>query len=152
MHEISQIVAVDDSPIILRMIERMMGDFYELHLFSSGARALQYLKDKDRTPDLIILDIEMPEMDGYDVLEQINKVEHLKNVPVIFLTSNNNRDHVLKAVADGAKDYVIKPVEEVVLLNKIHTLLGDKPVPEKKPVEEKSAEIEEKEEKEEKEQ
>ena len=51
---------------------------------------------------------------------------HLKDVPVIFLTSNNDRYHVMKAVEAGAKDYVVKPIREYILMDKVHTLLNEK--------------------------
>lgn len=118
-----QIVAVDDSAIILKMLEKLLGEKYELRGFVSGTRALQYLKD--RTPDLIILDIDMPEINGYEMLKKIKERGHLTEVPVIFLTSNNDKDHVVKAVAGGARDYVVKPIDEDILLDKVHLLLDD---------------------------
>ncbi len=119
------IVAVDDSGIVLKMLIKVLGDKYELNVFSVGKRALQFLKD--RTPDLIILDIDMPEINGYEMLKMIKEREHLKNVPVIFLTSNNDKNHVIKAVAGGAKDYVVKPIDEEILLDKVHSALEDAP-------------------------
>ncbi len=116
-----KIVAVDDSGIILKMLMKVLGEKYDLHAFSGGMRALQFLKD--RTPDLIILDIDMPEINGYEMLKMIKEKEHLKKVPVIFLTSNNDKNHVVKAVAGGAKDYVVKPIDEDILLDKVRTVL-----------------------------
>lgn len=116
-----KIVAVDDSGIILKMLMKVLGEKYDLHAFSGGMRALQFLKD--RTPDLIILDIDMPEINGYEMLKMIKEKEHLKKVPVIFLTSNNDKNHVVKAVAGGAKDYVVKPIDEDILVDKVRTVL-----------------------------
>lgn len=118
-----EIVAVDDSGIILKMLVKVLGETYDLHAFSAGMRALQYLKTKK--PDLIILDIDMPEINGYEMLKMIKEKEHLKEVPVIFLTSNNDKNHVVKAVAGGAKDYVVKPIDEDILLDKVHTILKE---------------------------
>lgn len=111
------IVAVDDSAIVLKTLEKVLGNRFELHSFSGGARALQYLKS--RTPDLIILDIDMPEIDGYEMLKQIKEKDHLVDVPVIFLTSNNDKSYVIKAVAGGAKDYCVKPINEEILIEKV---------------------------------
>lgn len=120
-----QIVAVDDSPLILKMLEKVLEDNFELHSFSTASRALQFLKNKDRSPNLIILDIEMPEMNGFELLKKIKEFDHLANVPVIFLTSNKDRHSVIKAVENGVSDYVIKPIEKDVLLRKISTLLDN---------------------------
>lgn len=117
------IVAVDDSGIFLKKLTKVLGDNYDLHAFSVGKRALQFLKE--RTPDLIILDIDMPEINGYEMLKMIKEREHLQNVPVIFLTSNGDRNSVIKVVAGGADDYVVKPFDEEVLLDKVHKALAD---------------------------
>lgn len=116
------IVAVDDSALILKMLDRVLGKKYELYSFIDGNRALEYLKKK--TPDLIILDIDMPVINGFDMLKLIRAEDRLKQVPVIFLTSNNDKGHVVKAVTNGANDYVIKPIDEEILLNKIKGLIG----------------------------
>lgn len=118
------IIAVDDSGIILKTLEKLLGGTYEYHAFSKGMRALKYLKEED-TPDLIILDIEMPEIDGYEMLEMIREKEELKQVPVLFLTSNNDRQHVVKAISGGADDYALKPIDEEGFMEKVHSLLGE---------------------------
>ena len=76
MTDKKSIVAVDDSGIILKMLEKLLGEEYAYSGFSKGLRALRYLKEA-RTPDLIILDIEMPEIDGYKMLEMIQKKDQL---------------------------------------------------------------------------
>lgn len=123
--EKKKIVAVDDSGIILKMLTKVLGDKYEVHAFSNGKRALQFLKEKDRTPDLIILDIDMPEINGYEMLQMIKEKDHLEQIPVIFLTSNSDKSHVVKAVAGGAKDYVVKPIDEEILMEKVSMLIDD---------------------------
>ena len=120
-----RIVAVDDSNVVLKTLKNVLvKEEYELHLFSNGTRALEYLEQKDnKIPDLIILDIEMPIMNGYEVLKRIRSILHLRRVPVIFLTSNNRKTEVMKAVTDGVKDYVVKPIDKDVLLKKLYFLL-----------------------------
>ena len=115
------IVAVDDSVLILKMLDKVLGTRHELHSFVDGNRALELLRKK--APDLIILDIDMPGMSGFDMLKLIRALDHLKRVPVIFLTSNSDKDYVVKAMAGGADDYVIKPIDENILLKKIDGLL-----------------------------
>lgn len=119
------IVAVDDSNITLKRLTKVLGESYDLHAFSVGSRALKFLAD--RTPDLVILDIDMPEINGYEMLKSIRETEHLKNVPVLFLTSNNEKDYVLRAVAEGANDYVIKPIDEDILMKKVRAALNNAP-------------------------
>ena len=119
-----KIVAVDDSNVVLKTLKNVLDkEGCELHAFSSGTRALEYLTQKDKIPDLIILDIEMPIMSGYDVLDRIRKTPHLQRVPVIFLTSNNQKKEVMKAVTDGVKDYVVKPIDKEILVKKLYSLL-----------------------------
>lgn len=124
MMDKKSIVAVDDSGIILKTLEKLLGGKYAYHAFSKGMRALKYLKEED-TPDLIILDIDMPEIDGYQMLEMIREKSDLKQVPVLFMTSNSDKEHVVKAVNGGANDYAIKPIDEEVLMDKVHKLLKE---------------------------
>ena len=119
-----RIVAVDDSNMVLKTLKNMLDkEEYELHAFSSGTRALEFLEQKEKIPDLIILDIEMPIMSGYDVLKRIKQILYLRAVPVLFLTSNNAKKEVVKAVSGGANDYMVKPIDKEVLLKKVHLLL-----------------------------
>ena len=119
-----KIVAVDDSNVVLKTIKNVLDkDEYELHPFSSGTRALEYLEHKDKMPDLIILDIEMPIMNGYDVLARIKKIPHLRHIPVIFLTSHNEKTQVMKAVTGGVNDYVVKPIDKEILEQRVKSLL-----------------------------
>lgn len=117
-----RIVAVDDSGIVLKMLSAMLGGSYEFNAFSKGMRAIEFLEQKGA--DLIILDIDMPVLNGFEVMKMIRTRNELKDIPVIFLTSNNSKDDVLKAVKMGAKDYAVKPVDEAVLLKKVHALIG----------------------------
>ena len=119
-----RIVAVDDSNVVLKTLKNVLDkEEFELHAFSTGTRALEYLEQKEKIPDLIILDIEMPIMNGYEVLKRIRSILHLRRVPVIFLTSNNRKTEVMKAVTDGVKDYVVKPIDKDILAKKVHSLL-----------------------------
>lgn len=118
-----QIVAVDDSSLILMTLDKILSEQgYEVKGFSKGMRALKYLKKE--VPDLIILDVEMPEIDGFEMLKLIKEKEELKNVPVIFLTSNNGQNEVIDAIKGGAKDYIIKPINEELLIEKVNKIFG----------------------------
>ena len=100
------ILVVDDEPIILRSIKVWLGDDFHLSLVSSGEMALQFL---DMHPvDLVLLDYKMPTMDGPKVLEAIRSDERLNNLPVIFLTANNDRQSVLNAMQLKPDGYILK--------------------------------------------
>lgn len=116
------IVAVDDSGIVLKMLIRILGAKYELHVFSGGERALQFLEDK--TAELIILDMDMTEISGYEMLGKVREKEHLQGVPIIFLTSDSDKNQVMQAMEGGADDCVPKPIDEEILAEKVHAALG----------------------------
>lgn len=124
MKDKKSIVAVDDSGLMLKLLEKLLSKEYAYLAFSKGMRALKYLKDAC-APDLIILDIDMPEIDGYEMLEMIREKDELKEVPVLFLTSNNDKEHVVKAIKTGANDYIVKPIDENVFMDKVRKLLKE---------------------------
>lgn len=118
------ILAVDDTQTNLQVIQSVLGGKFEMRLAKSGNMAMMAL---DRiTPDLILLDIEMPGMSGFDLLEEIRSKPRLKKIPIIFVTSHNSQDFVIKAVQQGAKDYITKPFDPELLLKKVHKALGMK--------------------------
>lgn len=116
------IIAVDDSGMVLQTLEGLLKEHYEFKGFSRAARALKYIAQFP--PALILLDIDMPEVDGYAMLEMIKQNIELRFIPVIFLTSNKDKNYVIKAVKYGADDYVVKPVQKDVLISKIEALLS----------------------------
>lgn len=100
------ILVVDDEPIILRSIKVWLGDDFELYLVNSGEMALEFL---DMHPiDLVLLDYKMPTMDGPKVLEKIRSDERLSDLPVIFLTANNDRQSVINAMQLKPDGYILK--------------------------------------------
>lgn len=117
------IVAVDDSRIMLTTLENILSEQYGFRGFAKAERGLNYIGQFP--PSLIILDIDMPEMDGYAMLERIKENTALKDIPVIFLTSNNEKDYVVKAMQYGVGGYVVKPIDKEILLSKIEVLLAE---------------------------
>ena len=116
------IIAVDDSIIMLQTLEGMLSNQYEIRCFSRAARALKYIEQYP--PALLILDIDMPEVDGYAMLKRLKQNIELKYIPVIVLTSNNEKYDVIKAKVHGADDYVVKPVVKEIMISKIEALLS----------------------------
>ena len=100
------ILVVDDEPIILRSIKLWLGDDFDLSLVNSGETAIEFL---DMHPvDLVLLDYKMPTMDGPAVLEAIRNDKRLSNLPVIFLTANNDRQSVINVMQLKPDGYILK--------------------------------------------
>ena len=115
-HITHSILAVDDEPFFLHSLETTLQDTkYKLIGVNSGASALRYLQN--HKPDLFILDIDMPEMDGYELAEKIREAEH--SAPIFFLTSNAKREYVTKAIEMGAADFILKPINRDYVLERI---------------------------------
>lgn len=116
------ILIVDDVPKniqVLGSILRPLG--YKLGFATNGKQAIQWIKEQ--TFDLILLDIMMPEISGYEVCEEIRKIEAYKDIPVIFLTAKTDSESVVKGFELGAQDYVTKPFEANELLARVKTHL-----------------------------
>lgn len=116
-----KILAVDDNSISLATIEQALKEKYEVVPLNSGARALQYLK-KNR-PDLILLDVRMASKDGVETLREIREMEDCQNIPVIMLTSQNDKHTVLESFMLGADNYILKPFNVEDLHERIETVL-----------------------------
>jgi DNA-binding response OmpR family regulator len=114
------ILAVDDKPQNLQFLGKLLSDNgYEVGLAQSGFQALNFVKKN--VPDLILLDIMMPEMDGYDVCKSLKADLSAKHIPIIFITAKNDTDDVVKGFEVGGVDYVTKPFNSAELLARIRT-------------------------------
>lgn len=123
MENRKKVLVVDDVAISLSVTEQALRDYYEVVTVNSGDRALRYLK-KDR-PDLILLDVRMDRMDGIETLREIRKLENGKNIPVIMLTAQNDRNTVLESAQLGIYDYMLKPFVAQELLIRIRAALHE---------------------------
>jgi two-component system, sensor histidine kinase and response regulator len=101
------ILIVDDQATNLKILSSVLSKQYSLSLANSGLNALKYLEQKK--PDLILLDIMMPGMDGYEVCSRIKENESTKDIPVVFLTAKTSIEDVVKGFNHDAVDYIIKP-------------------------------------------
>jgi len=120
---VKSILAVDDAYTNLQIVHGLLKDSFHMHLAKSGRMALIALERM--TPDLILLDIEMPEISGFNIMETINANERLKKIPVIFVTAHASKDFVITASRQGAKDYLVKPFDPELLRAKIRNALKD---------------------------
>jgi diguanylate cyclase (GGDEF)-like protein len=116
------ILVVDDIRKNLQLLIEILDDHgYGTTFAMSGNQALERVKVTQ--PDLILLDLMMPEMNGLEVCEILKKDENTAEIPVIFLTASNGTDHLVKAFESGAVDYVIKPFKTPELLARVKTHL-----------------------------
>lgn len=113
------IVVVDDNTINLQAAKHIFNDEQiSARYFKSGADMLKFL-DGTRIPSLILLDIHMPEMDGFEVLRRLKEQPAYEKVPVIFLTADDDASTEQKGIAAGASDYIKKPFIAETLLSKV---------------------------------
>lgn len=116
------ILVVDDDVRMIKTLKLFLDDSYQVATAVSGAIAMRYLESKPA--DLILLDYEMPEMNGPEVLEQIRSHPGLADIPVVFLTGTSERQKIAKAISMKPQGYLLKPIERVSLITKLHEILG----------------------------
>ena len=112
-----QILVVDDNLANLKNIQLQLTDSYQVLLAKSGVQALQICLQ--RIPDLILLDVDMPEMDGFETLGRLKSSVILSRIPVIFLTANHDIATEVRALESGVVDFITKPVEKNILLHRL---------------------------------
>lgn len=117
------ILIVDDHPLNIALLDRLITKLGHRAIpATNGKEALQKLKDEK--PDLVLLDIVMPDMSGIEVLTDIRKTFAATELPVIMVTAEDDSDTMLKAVTEGANDYVTKPYDAVFLRKRIEACLA----------------------------
>ncbi|MBL9210708.1 MAG: response regulator, partial [Opitutaceae bacterium] len=122
-----KILTVDDSKTVRIIIKKAFTPFdVEIVEAANGVEGLAIAAKE--SPNLILLDVTMPVMDGVEMLTKLKADPALKGIPVIMLTAEGGRDHVLKTAKLGIRDYVIKPFKEEVLIEKVGRVIDLKPV------------------------
>ena len=104
------LLVVDDTPANIQLVVGVLRGQYKVKAATSGAKALE-IAAATPAPDLIILDVMMPEMDGYEVCRRLREDPATAAIPVVFLTGNTDSAEREKGLALGASDYVTKPVD-----------------------------------------
>ena len=113
------ILVVDDSSSNLSMLNECLKDFYKVIVAKNGKKALELLSEKKI--DLVLLDVVMPEMDGYEVCRQIKNTKHTEDIPIIFLTALGDSADEQKGLLLGAADYIIKPFSPPIVRARVET-------------------------------
>ncbi len=117
-----KVLVVDDNGHMLRTVKAMLESEYEVELVRSGVKAMTSI-GRER-PDVILLDYDMPVCDGRQTLELIRSDEDLKDLPVIFLTGVNDREHIRKVLLLNPQGYLLKPITEDALISAIKKAIG----------------------------
>lgn len=119
-----KILIVDDEPNIIMSLEyTFKKNNYEVFIARDGKEALEIIKTS--LPDIVILDIMMPMVDGYATLEQIKKQDDLKHIKVMFLSAKNKESDIEKGLALGANAYMTKPFSIKKIVDQVNELLTE---------------------------
>lgn len=125
MPQIPRILIVDDEPFNVDYLEQELEDLnYQTITAINGKDALE--KISNEKPDLVLLDIMMPIMDGFTVLEKVKANSEIRNIPIIVISANNDLENVVKGIELGAEDYLPKPFEPTLLKARIQSCLEKK--------------------------
>jgi len=117
------ILVVDDTPENLMLMQSLLRDHYKVKGANNGERALKIAMG-EAPPDLILLDIMMPGMDGYDVCRQIKADPHAQHIPIIFLTAKAQAEDEAFGLSLGAVDYITKPISPPIVLARVRSQLA----------------------------
>jgi CheY-like chemotaxis protein len=119
------ILAVDDIIPSLKATGKILESTFDVCLAKSAKMASKILKTNK--VDLILLDIEMPEVSGFEYMEQLRQTPQYRDIPVIFVSSHATKEFFTQAISSGAKDFIVKPVSSNILIGKIQAALGEQP-------------------------
>lgn len=116
-----KILIIDDENLIRQLMSALLAGFGEIELAESGIDAFQ--KIEANKPDLIILDVQMPDMDGYEVCRKLKGDEKTENIPVVFLTANSSNEDEERGLEIGATDFIRKPISPQIVRTRVSNIL-----------------------------
>ncbi|MFH0784900.1 MAG: diguanylate cyclase [Pseudomonadota bacterium] len=122
-NEKATILIVDDTPVNIRVLAAALETEYDIRIARDGSAALELLLNGPMLPDLILLDIMMPGVDGYEVCRRIKEVESLKHIPVIFITAMGEDEDESRGLKLGAVDYITKPFRPAIVALRVQNHL-----------------------------
>ncbi len=120
-----KILIVDDSPNDIRFLMENLKDRYAILVATDGKKALDIANKEDK-PDVILLDVSMPELDGYETCTLMKQSPETEHIDIIFVTANDTIEEKLKGYQVGGSDYLVKPIEPVVLMQKVDIILKNR--------------------------
>ena len=118
---VSRLLVVDDDPNNIRLLANLFDDSYDILFATNGKKALEIALQE--RPDLILLDVMMPEMDGMEAMRAIRKIPNLKNLPIVAVTAQAMKGDREKCMEAGAWDYLSKPVDTMQMLSVLRAWL-----------------------------
>jgi len=117
-----KILLVDDETALVELLtRRLQADGFEVITAADGREGLE--KAEKERPDLVLLDVMMPNMDGYEVLQSLKEMDETRDIPVIMFTVKSNAEDIERAVLAGAADYITKPFAPQVLMQRIREVM-----------------------------
>ncbi|MBN2735406.1 MAG: response regulator [Spirochaetales bacterium] len=133
MNKVSTVLVIEDNEDHAELTQEALeeaGTFAHIIVTNDGESALDYLYRRQRyqnpadspRPDLILLDVQLPKMTGFEVLKAIKSDENLKQIPVVLLTTSSNQDDIVNGSCLGSNDYIIKPAQYDIYIQKIKGL------------------------------
>ena len=123
-----RVMVIDDNPLLLRNMKHLLEKRYQVFIATSGEKALEFIPKKK--PDIILLDYEMPGMDGRETFMKIKENPDTRNIPVLFLTGISDKAHIYAALELEPAGYILKPAAEEKLFSQIEQALIEK-IPDK---------------------
>jgi putative two-component system response regulator len=124
MAEEKTILVVDDTEANIDVLVEILADHYDVSVAMDGASALEIVEEDQ--PHLVLLDIMMPDMDGYEVLKRIKAGDLTKHIPVVFVSAKSEIDDKLDGIEMGASAYIAKPIDPDEVLNTVARVLAGK--------------------------
>ena len=118
-----RIVIIDDDIVTLEIHKTYLAGEHQVYTFDDGQEALEHIAEVK--PDVVLLDIEMPFMDGFEVLEKLRQMKGCAQIPVIGVTGQRDKVTALKFLGKGAVAYLMKPIEKNLLLDKVAAVLAE---------------------------
>ena len=124
-YDLPTVLVVDDTPDNLTVMSSLLKGHYKVRVANNGERALKFARSEPR-PDIILLDIMMPGLSGYDVIRELKSDVATRHIPVIFLTAMSSAEDERLGLELGAADYITKPISPSVVLARVRTQLENK--------------------------
>ena len=116
-----RLLVVDDQPTNIQVLYRVFADDCQVFMATSGDQALHTAREE--APDVILLDVMMPDMDGYEVCRQLKQDSATRDIPILFVTAHHEAQEEARGLACGAVDFITKPIHPAVVRARVHTHL-----------------------------